>query len=81
MLADIYEDEGKDEPATLAQAATTYERAIAIQEANLGSGDPGLLPLLQKYADLLQKLHEDAKAAGVKSKIAAISATQQKKQQ
>ena len=81
MLADIYEDEGKNEPATLAQAATTYERAIAIQETNLGSGDPGLLSLLQKYADLLQKLHEDAKAAGVKSKIAAISATQQKKQQ
>ncbi len=81
MLADIYEDEGKNEPATLAQAATTYERAIAIQETNLGSGDPGLLSLLQKYGDLLQKLHEDAKAAGVKSKIAAISATQQKKQQ
>ena len=80
MLADIYEDEGKNEPATLAQAATTYERAIAIQETNLGSVDPGLLSLLQKYADLLQKLHEDAKAAGVKSKIAAISATQQKKQ-
>jgi Tetratricopeptide repeat len=81
MLADIYEAEGNNDPAKLAQAATTYERAIAIQETNLGSGDPGLLPLLQKCADLLQKLHEDAKTAEVKSKIAAISASQHKKQQ
>lgn len=74
MLADIYEGEGNNDPAKSAQAATTYERAIAIQETNLGSDDLGLLPLLQKYADLLQKLHEDSKTAEVKSKIAAISA-------
>jgi len=81
MLADIYADEAKNDPAKLAQAASTYERALAIQESNLGPNDSGLLPLLQRYADLLQELHEDTKAAQVKSKIAAISATQQKKQQ
>lgn len=80
ILAGIYEDEGKNDPAKLAQAATTYERAIAIQEANLGSGDPALLPLLQKYADLLQELHEDVKAAEVKSKMATISAPQRNAQ-
>jgi hypothetical protein len=80
MLADIYEDEGTDDPAKLALAANTYEQVIAIQESNLGPDDSGLLPLLQKYAGLLQKLHEDTKAAEVKSKIAAISATQPKKQ-
>jgi hypothetical protein len=80
MLADIYEDEGKNEPTQIERAASTYERAIAIQESNLGPNDSGLLPLLQGYAGLLQKLHEDRKAAEVKSKIAAISAIQQKKQ-
>lgn len=81
MLAGIYEDEGENDPAKLAHAATTYERAIRIQESNLGPGDSSLLPLLQKYAGLLQKLHEDVKAAEVKSRIAAISATQQKMRQ
>src|SRR4029077_8822305 len=33
MLAGIYEDEGKNDPAKLAHAATTYERAIRIQES------------------------------------------------
>jgi len=80
MLADIYEDEGKNDLAKLEQAAATYGHAVAIQETNLGSGDPGLLPLLQKYADVLQKLHDDAKTAEVKSKIAAISAAQQNNQ-
>lgn len=75
MLADIYEDEGKSDPAKLAQAAATYERALAIQETNLGPNDPGLRPLLEKYVDLLQKLHEETKVAEVKAKIAAIPTT------
>jgi tetratricopeptide (TPR) repeat protein len=80
-LAAIYEDEGKSDASKLAQAATTYERGIAIQEANLGPNDPGIVSLLQKYADLLQKLHEDTKAAEIQNKIAGITAAQQKNRQ
>jgi tetratricopeptide (TPR) repeat protein len=81
ILADVYEDEGKSDPAKLTQAATTYEHAIALQDANLGPNDRALLPLLQQYADLLQKLHDDVKAAEVKSRIAAISSAQRNRPQ
>jgi tetratricopeptide (TPR) repeat protein len=81
ILAAVYEDEGKSDASKLAQAATTYERGIAIQEADLGPNDPGIVSLLQKYADLLQKLHEDTKAAEIQNKIAGITAAQQKNRQ
>jgi tetratricopeptide (TPR) repeat protein len=77
-LADIREQEGLQEPTKLAEAKATYERAIAMQEANLGPNDPSLINLLQKYASLLSRLTEDTKAAEVNARIASIQAIQRK---
>lgn len=76
-LANLYQEEGKKDQAKYAQALPLYERAVAIQEVNLGPDHPELLPLLQQYADLLLKLHQDAKAAEVRARIALISTAQQ----
>jgi len=62
----------------LAEAKATYERAIAMQEANLGPNDPSLINLLQKYASLLSRLTEDTKAAEVNARITSIQAIQRK---
>ena len=75
-LADIREQEGQKDTTKLAEAKATYERAIAMQEANLGPNDPGLVRLLEKYASLLSELNEGAKAAEVKARIASIQAIQ-----
>jgi tetratricopeptide (TPR) repeat protein len=77
-LADIREQEGQKDPTKLAGAKATYERAISMQEANLGPNDPSLIRLLEKYAGLLSRLNEDAKAAEVTARIASIQATQRK---
>jgi tetratricopeptide (TPR) repeat protein len=77
-LADIREQEGQKDPSKLADAKATYERAIAMQEANLGPNDPSLVRLLEKYATLLSELNEDAKAAEVRARIASIQAIQRK---
>jgi tetratricopeptide (TPR) repeat protein len=77
-LADIREQEGLQEPTKLAEAKATYERAIAMQEANLGPNDPSLISLLEKYASLLSTLNENAKAAEVSARIASIQAIQRK---
>jgi hypothetical protein len=77
MLAGIYEEEGKNDQAKYAQALPLYERALAIQQVNLGPDHPELLGLLGQYADLLLKLHDDAKAAEVRARMAMISTAQQ----
>ena len=73
MLAGVYEEEGKSEQAKYAKALPLYKRALAIQEANLGPNDRELVPLLEEYADLLLKLHNDAKAAEVRARMTMIS--------
>jgi tetratricopeptide (TPR) repeat protein len=80
MLAGVYEEEGKSEEAKFAKALPLYERALAIQEANLGPNDRELLPLLGEYADLLVKLHDDARVIEVHARMDMISATQQNDQ-
>jgi tetratricopeptide (TPR) repeat protein len=77
-LADIRGQEGQQEPAKLAEAMATYERAIAMQEANMGPNDPSLITLLERYANLLSKLNADAKADEVNARIASIQAIQRK---
>ncbi|PYU18787.1 MAG: hypothetical protein DMG32_25665 [Acidobacteria bacterium] len=54
-----------------------YERVLAIQEVNLGPDHPQLIPPLSDYADILRKLHDDAKAAQVRARIDMISRAQQ----
>lgn len=77
-LAGIYEEEGKKDQSAYAQALTLYEHAVAIQELNLPPDHPDLLWPLGKYADVLQILHEDAKAAAVRARMAMISNAQQR---
>ncbi len=72
MLARVYEEEGRTDEAKYALAQPLYERAIAIQEVNLGPNDKDLVPLLGEYAVLLQELHQDARAAEVRTRIAKI---------
>ena len=76
-LAGLYQEEGNKDEAKYAQALPLYERALAIQQVNLGPDHPELLPLLQQYAGLLLKIHQDAKAAEVRARIALISTAQQ----
>jgi tetratricopeptide (TPR) repeat protein len=80
IFAGIYEEEGKTDEAKYAKALPLYERALTIQEANVGSKDRELLPLLEKYADLLAKLHNDEKAAEVRARVGMISAAHQNDQ-
>jgi len=73
-LAGVYEVAGQEDPTQYAQARATYERALSLQESMVGPQHPQLLLLLERLAIVLEKLHDDAKAAEVKSRIAAISA-------
>jgi tetratricopeptide (TPR) repeat protein len=73
-LASVYEQEGQKDPAQYAQARTSYERALSIQESMVGAQHPQLLPLLRQYAQLLSTINDLAKAAEVQKRIDAISA-------
>jgi len=77
MLAGVYEEEGKSDQAKYSKALPLYERALTIQEANLGPNHPELLGLLGEYADLLLKVHDDPKAAEVQARMAKISSAEQ----
>jgi tetratricopeptide (TPR) repeat protein len=61
-FGNLYKDEGK-----YTQAEPLFERAMKIYEANLGLFDRQEVHVLQPYVDLLQKLHEDAKAAEIQA--------------
>ncbi len=75
-FAGVYEEEGNTNEAKYALALPLYERAVAIQEAILGPDNRELVGLLGKCADLLLKLHDDAKAAEVRARMDMISAAQ-----
>jgi tetratricopeptide (TPR) repeat protein len=68
-FAGVYKEAGKDDEAKYSEARTFYERALTIQQANLGPDDPQLISILTPYADLLRKMHDDAKAAEVQARI------------
>jgi len=78
LEAGIYEEDGKKDQSAYAQALTLYEHAVAIQELNLPPDHPDLLWPLGKYADMLQMLHEDTKAAAVRARMETISNAQQR---
>ncbi len=73
-LASVYEQEGQKDPAQCAQARSSYERALSIQESMVGAEHPQLLPLLRQYAQLLGMMNDTAKQAEVQKRIEAISA-------
>ena len=53
-----------------------YERAIKIEEVNFGPNNQRSISTLSSYADLLLKLHEDAKAAELQAHIQEIEKKQ-----
>jgi len=53
-----------------------YERAIKIEEFNFGPNNQRSISTLYSYADLLLKLHEDAKAAELQAHIQEIEKKQ-----
>ena len=81
QLADVYQENGKNDDKKYALAEALYEHALNIQKQNLSSDDPQLLITLEPYLSLLQTLREDGKAAQIQSKINAIQGRQRKEQQ
>jgi tetratricopeptide (TPR) repeat protein len=73
-LAGIEQEEGKADPANYAKAKSIYERALAIQETNLGPDNPQLINVLAPYVELLNKIHDAAKATEVQERINRLSA-------
>lgn len=71
-LADVYREEGKKDDSKYADAAKVYERALKIQEANLGPDHPQLLRTLTGYVTVLHALHDDAKAAELQARLDMI---------
>ena len=63
-LANLYREERK-----FTNAKPVYERILASEEKDLGLNDPGLLPTLSSYADILRGLHDDAGVAEVQARI------------
>jgi len=58
------------------EAKPLYERAIKIEEVNFGPTNQRSISTLYSYADLLHKLHEDAKAAELQAHIQEIEKKQ-----
>jgi len=58
------------------EAKPLYERAIKIEEVNFGPNNQRSISTLSSYADLLLKLHEDAKAAELQAHIQEIEKKQ-----
>jgi tetratricopeptide (TPR) repeat protein len=71
LFGNLYEQEGK-----YAEAEPLFERAMKIYETNLGLYDRQELFALSSFADLLLKLHEDAKATELQSRITEIEKRQ-----
>jgi tetratricopeptide (TPR) repeat protein len=72
VLADIYQEEGKTTEAKYGTARPLYERALDIEQMNVGFEHPRLLPILESYCSLLRKMHQDSKAAEVQARIDRI---------
>ena len=71
-LAAVYEEDGTNNEAKYLESEMLYERAIEIEQINIGKDHPQMLRVLIPYATLLRKMHLDAKAAQVQSHIDAI---------
>lgn len=54
------------------QAESFYQGAIAIYQRSLGIGHPDIVPLLEKYADLLRKTQREGEAIQQEQLVKAI---------
>jgi len=73
-LAGLETEEGKADAAEFTKARSLYERALALQETNLGPENRQLINVLAPYGDLLKKMNDTAKAAEVQERIKQLSA-------
>ena len=71
-FANLYSEEGRKDETKYAAAVPLYERALTIRQANLGPDNPQLLPVLTPYVNALHAVHDEAKAAELRSRIDAI---------
>lgn len=71
-LADVYREEGKTDPQKYGPARALYERALNIQQENLGMDHPDLLISLTGYLEVLHALHEETTASDIQARIDAI---------
>ena len=53
-------------------AQQLFERALAVQQANMGPDNRQLIQTLIPYADLLRHMHRDSDAAAIDARIAAL---------
>jgi hypothetical protein len=51
-------------------------RALKIEDANFGPNNPQSLNVLLPYEEVLGKLHEDAKASEIQSRVTEIEKKQ-----
>ena len=65
-------ENGSDATAKYSESKRLFERALDIQQTNLGNDHPQLLMILDPYASVLRSVHEDAQAAEVQARIDAI---------
>jgi tetratricopeptide (TPR) repeat protein len=63
---------GSDATTKYSESKRLFERALDIQQTNLGNDHPQLLMILDPYASVLRSLHEDTQAAEVQARIGAI---------
>ncbi len=68
-LARLYHSQGNYE-----EAEPLYERALVIKEKVLGLEHPGLVGLLENYADLLRNLGRTAEADRLEAQAESIRA-------
>jgi len=71
-LARVYQEEGKTDASRYAAAEQLFERALAVQQANMGPNNRQLIQTLIPYADLLRHMHRESDAAAIDARIAAI---------
>jgi tetratricopeptide (TPR) repeat protein len=71
-LARVYQEEGKTDASRYAAAQQLFERALAVQQANMGPNNRQLIQTLIPYADLLRHMHRDSDAAAIDARVAAI---------
>ena len=67
MANDSTKDQGE-----YANAVPLYERALRIQEKNMGLIKPGLLRVLTNYVAVVRVLGDDAKATDLRSWIDSL---------
>jgi tetratricopeptide (TPR) repeat protein len=71
-LADVLREEGKTNQNKYREAVPFYERALKIQETNLGMDHPQLFRALTGYVSVLHSLHDETRGAQLQMRVDTI---------